>query len=318
MSGKTIAITGVSGYLGRVLVPILERDAAVERIIGIDSRPPAGDGGRKLEFHNLDVRDPGVADVLSDVDVLVHMAFILMRLPHDDVSEIDGVNIGGSQAVFRAAVRRGVRRLIFVSSVVAYGLHPDNPVPLTEDSPLRPNPGLYYSRAKAAVERYLDELEAEHPEVVVTRLRPCTVVGPNADPVQMASLVGPTAVAVRGFDPPYQLIHEEDVSRAVQLMIHQEAPGAYNVTSDDWLTLTQLAASRGAKVLTLPYAVARGMMWLLWRTGRSPFAPEWVDLSRYPIVAANDRLRGLGWQPEYSTEKALQVLVEVFGPRVEV
>jgi UDP-glucose 4-epimerase len=234
----------------------------------------------------------------------------MMHRPGDDEREIDEINIAGSRQVFEAAARQGVQKLIFTSSVVAYGLHPDNPIPLTEESPLRPNPGLYYSRAKAAVESYLDTFESEHPEIMVTRLRPCTVVGPRADPAQMAALTSSTATLVQGYDPPYQLLHEEDLARALYLTIRQDIPGIYNVTSDESRTLQQLARSRpGTRVVALPSWVVRGLMWLIWRLGRSPFAPAWIDLSRYPLVASNEKLKGLGWRPQYTTTEALEDLL---------
>lgn len=310
MGGRTIVITGVAGYLGRVLLPYLEQDPEVDRVVGIDRRPPENNiVGDKLVFHQLDIRDPGLEEALAGADVLVHLAFMLMRLPGDDKEEIDEINVGGTRAVCQAAARQGVRKLIFTSSVVAYGLHSDNPIPLTEESPLRPNPGLYYSRAKAAVEQYLDAFETEHPEMIVTRLRPCTVVGPQADPAQMTSLVSPTAVLVRGADPPYQLLHEDDLARALHLVIQRDAPGIYNVTGDEPCTLRELVQSRGGRVIALPYFVVRGLLGLMWRMGLSVFAPEWADLSRYPLVASNERLKGLGWVPRYTTAEAFAALL---------
>ncbi len=308
MSKKSIVVTGVSGYLGRVLLSYLEQDGEIDRVIGVDRRPvEASTPGSKLRFHQLDVRDPGLEDVLNGADTLVHLAFVLMRLPGDQ--DIEEMSVEGTRAVCEAAARQGVRKLVVTSSVVAYGLHPDNPVPLTEASPLRPNPGLYYGRAKRAMEGYLDVFEHAHPEMVVTRLRPCTVVGPGADPAQMASLVSPTAILVRGADPPYQLLHEDDLARALHLAIRRDAPGVYNVTSDEPRTLQELAQLRGARVVALPHFVVRSLMGLMWRMGRSPFAPEWTDLVRYPLVASNEKLKGLGWMPQYTTAEALLALL---------
>lgn len=311
MSGKIVAVTGLAGYVGRSLWPYLEQDPGIERVIGIDQRPWPGVRSDKLTFHQLDVRDGRLADALAGADVVVHLAFVLMRRPGSSAEECAALNIGGAQAVCQTAARQGARKLIFTSSVVAYGLHPDNPIPLTEDSPLRPNAGLYYSRAKAAIEGYLDGLAAEHPGLIVTRLRPCTVVGPRAAPSQMAMLVGPIALVAQGFDPPYQLLHEDDLARAIHLVIQQDAPGVYNVTSDEPQTLRQLAQLRGARVLALPYGVLRGLMGLLWRIGRSDFAPEWADLVRYPLVASNEKLKGLGWMPRAAptTAEAMRQLL---------
>lgn len=306
---KVIAITGISGYFGRVLLPLLEQDDTVERVIGIDCRPLSARLPEKVQLHLKDVRDPTVEKLLQGTDVLIHMAFVLMRPPGVRQKEIEERNIQDALAIFKAAARQGVRKIIFTSSVVAYGLHPDNPVPLTEESPLRPNAGLYYGRAKAAIEQYLDKFEKEHPEIVVTRLRPCTVVGPRADPAQMASLVNPTTILVRGANPLYQLVYEDDLARALYLAVQKDLPGAYNVAGDAPLTLRELAELRGGRIITLPYLVVRALMGAIWRIGRSPFAPEWTDLLRYPLVASNEKLKGLGWAPQYTTAGALTTLL---------
>ncbi len=310
VGGKSVVITGISGYFGQILLPLLEQDETVERVIGVDRRPlPPDLSTSKLRFYQTDVRGPEMEDLLRGADVVVHLAFTLMRLPGVKSEESVENDVSSARAVFEAAARQGVRKIVFTSSVVAYGLHPDNPVPLTEESPLRPNPGLYYSRAKAAVERYLDRFEQAHREIVVTRLRPCTVVGPHADPAQMASLVSSTTVLVQGVDPPYQLLYEEDMARALYFAIRQDLPGIYNVTSDEPRTLRELVALRRGRALFLPYFVVYALMWALWRIGRSPFAPEWTDLLRYPLVASNEKLKRAGWTPHYTTPAALQMLV---------
>lgn len=313
MNEKTIAVTGISGFFGRALLPYLEQDANIKRVIGIDRQPmdsQAAESGSKLRFHQLDIRDPNVEEALSGVDTLVHLAFILMRSPGDSEKEIDAINVGGTRAICEAAARQGVRKFIFTSSVVAYGLHADNPIPLTEQSPLRPNTDLYYSRNKAAVEGYLDAFSIEHPEMLITRLRPCTVVGSKADPDQMSRLTGSPTIMVQGADPPYQLLHEDDMARALHLVIERDAPGIYNATSDEPSTLRQMASSGpDGRIIELPYFLVRGLMWLMWQTGQSAFAPEWADLNRYSLVASNDKLKGLGWQPRYTTAQAYDELL---------
>lgn len=306
---KSIVVTGISGYFGRVLLPLLEQDGTIERVIGIDRRPPSTRLSEKVRFYLRDVQDTDAEKLLQGADVLVHLAFVLMRLPGVRSEDIEEQNVRDARVVFEAAAQQGVRKIVFTSSVVAYGLHPDNPIPLTEDSPLRPNEGLYYGRAKAAIERYLDQFEKEHPGIVVTRLRPCTVVGPRADPAQMASLVSPTAILVRGANPLYQLVHEDDVASALHLAIRKDLPGAYNVAGDHPLTLRELAEMRNGRVLVLPHFVVRALMGALWRMGRSPFAPEWTDLLRYPLVVSNEKLKREGWAPRYTTAEALRALL---------
>jgi nucleoside-diphosphate-sugar epimerase len=306
---QTVAVTGISGYFGRILLPVLEADDEIGTILGFDLLPPRTiPAGSKLVFHQRDIRDPGFFPLIEGSDTLIHLAFQVMRLPKEN--KLDETNIKAMRATCEAAARLGIKKLIVTSSVVAYGLHTDNPVPLTEESPLRPNYDLYYGMAKAGNESFLEDFTRKHPEMVITRLRPCTVVGPQADPRMMASLTANPTILVRGYNPPVQLVYEEDVAEAIALAVKKDLPGIYNVVGDEPCTLTQLVALRGGKSLTLPYFLVKAMMTILWRQGLSLFAPEWIELSRFSLVASNTKLKTAGWKPRYNTAEAAKLLFQ--------
>ena len=95
---------------------------------------PASFGLRKTEYRRGDVLDRDAVDALvADADVVVHLAFIIMG----GEEETRQVNLEGSRTVFEAAAASRARRLVYTSSVAAYGFHDDNPQPLTEDVPAR-------------------------------------------------------------------------------------------------------------------------------------------------------------------------------------
>jgi nucleoside-diphosphate-sugar epimerase len=316
MERKTIAVTGISGYFGRLLLPLLEADDGIESILGFDCRPlSAVQPGRKLVFHEMDIREAGFEPRLKGCDTLVHLAFQVMRLP--GMKQIDEVNIKAMRATCEAAARQGVKKLIFTSSVVAYGMHADNPTPLTEESSLRPNDDLYYGLAKAGNESFLDDYAQIHPGLTVTRLRPCTVIGPQAEPGMMTSLTTNPMVLVRGYNPPVQLVHEEDVASALHLAIQKDLPGVYNLVSDGPRTLTELIEMRKGRWIALPYFLVKAMMSILWRRGASLFAPEWIELSRFSLVASNARLKSAGWRPKYTTAEAFASLMASLGVPVQ-
>jgi len=311
MGVGTVVVTGISGFVGQVLLPYLEQEAQVERVIGIDLRPPPVVTG-KLTFHRLDIRDPGVDKLLIGADVLVHLAFIMLPSRRHPMAEVKRINVEGTRQLCHLAARQGVRKLVIISSAMAYGLHPDNPIPLTEDSPLRPNPDNHYSWAKGANERFLDTFQAEHPHLLVTRLRPSTIVGPHGPVGQMKPLVGDPAVVIRGADPPYQMLDEEDMARAVHLAISRDLPGVYNVAPDDAPTLRRLAGERGVRVRPLPYGLYRLMLALTWRLGLSAASEEWASLARYPLVLSNEKFKAQGWQPRSTTVQAYARLWDAF------
>ena len=174
-------ITGGSGYIGSRLVGRLVERSDIERIAICDIRPPRG-FQPKTEHRVLDVRDSArVREVIADErpDVLVHLAFVLNPI-HDEklMYEID---VGGTQAVLDAASEAGVGRVLVTSSTTAYGAFPDNPIPITEDWPVRGVPEFEYARDKAECDRLCQLWALQHPDREMTIVRPCIVFGPNVD-----------------------------------------------------------------------------------------------------------------------------------------
>ena len=130
-------ITGGSGYIGSRLVDLLERRDDTEKIVVCDVAPPKGYRPH-TEFERVDVRDrAAVRSVLDRVrpDVLVHLAFILN--PSHDEEFAYNVDVNGTHNVLEAASQAGTSQVLVTTSGVAYGAFPDNPVPLTEDDPVR-------------------------------------------------------------------------------------------------------------------------------------------------------------------------------------
>jgi len=174
----TVAVTGPTGEIGRAAVSALERAPEVGRIVGMARRPfdPGDHGWRKVEYREGDVLDPdAVADLVRSADVVVHLAFIIMGGP----DETHAINLEGSGNVFRAVRAARCPRLVYTSSVAAYGFHRHNPQPLTEDVPTRGTDSHSYSAQKAAVERVLADTMGRS-ETSVYVLRPCIVAGPDA------------------------------------------------------------------------------------------------------------------------------------------
>src|SRR6476661_6272703 len=156
----------------------LEGDPAVGVVRGMARRPfdPALEGWEKASYRRGDILDRGSLAALFDgADVAVHLAFAIFG----GREETRRINLEGSRNVFEVAIEAGVKRLVYASSVAAYGFHPENPQPLTEDVPPRGSASFYYSAQKAELEATLDELLAGT-EVDAYVFRSCIVAGPRA------------------------------------------------------------------------------------------------------------------------------------------
>ena len=185
-------------------------------------------------------------------------------------------------------------RVVLVSSAMAYGAWPSNPVPIDESLPLRPNPGHEVAARAAEAERLARRWEAGsvdgERELVV--LRPVPVVSPGAAPPAHLPLIDSSA--------PLQFLHPEDLESAVEVA-QSAPPGAYNVAPDGSVDAdTARALVRGVATPGLPKRVARLIAgW----TGRLS-APAGVSFSVFAWVVDNSRLRGLGWAPRHNSEEA--------------
>jgi len=294
-----VAVTGPTGELGRAFLRALQRDGQVTRVLGMARRPFDTGDLTKLEYRQGDVLDPEAVDALArDADVLVHLAFIIMG----GREETRTVNVTGSRNVFRAA-RKHVGRLIYTSSVAAYGFHSDNPQPLTEDVQPRGSERFYYSAQKAELEGVLRE---EFPDAYV--LRPCIVAGPDAQ--MLLRQLPPKPLLLPDPGTPFQLVHHDDVASALVAATKGEGtPGAYNLAGDGTITLSDLARATGRlafpipRILLAPAAIGANLPYV-------PTLAQWVNAGRTPVVMDTAKARHeLGWRPRYDTRETLDALV---------
>src|SRR3954454_4075886 len=155
----------------------LDRAGQVDRIVGMARRPfdPATNGWRKVEYRQGDVLDRASVERLCEgADVVVHLAFIIIA----GSGESEHINLEGSRNVFESAVAAGAQRLVYASSVAAYGF-PDLDRRIVEDDPAAGNDRMPYSKNKGEVEALLGEV-LDDAETDAYVFRPCIVAGPEA------------------------------------------------------------------------------------------------------------------------------------------
>ncbi len=325
----TVAVTGPTGAVGRSVIRALERDARVGRISGMARRPfePAFLRWRKIRYRCGDVCDRSAVDELvADADVVIHLAYAILG----SRGESARANLTGSRNVFEAAaVARRPGRLVFMSSVAAYGYYADNPVPLTEDVQARGSPEHYYSAHKAASEVLLAEVTAGS-GLDVYVLRPCIVVGPDTMPLvrslqldrvldrlpAVARQLGALLPALRPVLPDpgvlVQLVHHDDVGTATcAAAMGDGPPGAYNLAAAGEVTITELARTVGAYAVPVPHVLAVAASQLISALPWVPAEAEWVHAARQPMLMDTTRARQeLAWKPRYTAREALISMAE--------
>ncbi len=304
----TVAITGVGGLIGRRLVRELDEHPEVSRVVGLDVRTPPALHSPKLDLRVADIRDPGFAGFLEGVDVLVHLAFQMD--PIQDEALMRAINIDGTHNVFESAAAAGVAKVVYVSTGAVYGAHPDNDFPLTEDSPIRPNADFNYAEHKAELERWLADWVPAHPDLAVTILRPSIVAGPGVENFITRLMEMPRFTAVKGHKPPQQFAHIDDVASALAHAVEHDLPGAYNVTSEGWLSFDEVTAISDVKIAWVPEEVAISAAERMWKLGLGESPPGFVQMVMHPWVMSVDKLMATGWRPKRSNRDALAELIE--------
>lgn len=319
----TVAVTGPTGEIGQAVVAALERAPEVGQILGMARRPfdPASMGWKKVSYRRGDVLNRRrVATLVEEADVVVHLAFMIMG----GARESRRVNLNGSRNVFEAAVAAGVKRLVYASSVAAYGFHEENPQPLTEDVPARGTAEHYYSAQKAEVEELLaDTLHNSRTKAYV--FRPCIVAGPNA-PLLIDSLPytqisgrlpGPVLSLLDGVpilrpvlpDPgiPFQLVHHDDVAAAMRAgVLGRGKPGIYNLAGPGQLTVKQLAEALGWYSIPLPELAVDALAEVIGRLGFLPAQAQWIAAFREPVIMSTAKARQeLRWRPKHDAMETL-------------
>jgi UDP-glucose 4-epimerase len=307
-------VTGGSGYIGSRLIERLSQREDTERILICDIRAPRSHRPG-VEYQELDVSDkPRVAEVIERdrPDVLIHLAFLLN--PIHDQDRMYQVDVGGTQNVLEAAESAGVQQVLVTSSATAYGAFPDNPVPMTEEHPVRGVPDFEYARDKAECDRLCQLWALRNPERMMTIVRPCIVLGPNVDnyivrlwtdqPFQLDFGAGAT---------PMQFVHEDDLVDGLMLLIEGRHDGAYNIAGDGTMTIGECGDTIGAKRRKVPLKLAWKLGGVMWKLHQSETPPGNIHFALHPWVVSTEKLKSVGWHPQHTTRATFEIAMRARG-----
>lgn len=325
-SGITVAVTGATGEIGKPFVRALELTPEVGRVLAMARRPfdPAELGWNRTDYRQGDIRvRAAVDDLVAGVDVVVHLAFIVVKATTGSYR----INIEGSRNVFEATVAAGVPRLIYTSSVAAYGYH-EHEGRLIEGMPARGTERHAYSHQKAAVERVLDEaLTGSATDAYV--FRPCVVAGPEAPALleqlpylRLAHMLPPVALRALGRVPAlkpvlpdhgvaFQLVHHDDVAAAlVAGVLGRGHPGVYNLAGAGEVRWSDLADELDWYAVRIPRRAIDVSANVVARMPLLAVEAGWLEALRVPMLMDCTRARQqLGWQPAYDSRQTLHELV---------
>lgn len=308
---RVVLVTGVSRHLGVRLAAQLAADPGVERVLGVDTTPPAKADLVRLgrtEFVRADIRNPLIARVIAhaNVDSVVHAAVTATPRRAGGRTAMKELNVIGTMQLLAACQKsETVQRLVVKSATSVYGSGPRDPAVFAEDTATRSAPSSGFGKDAVEVEGFVRAFSRRRPDVHVTVLRLANVIGPTIDTPLTRYFALPVVPTEFGYDPRLQFVHEDDAVEVLRLATLDDHPGVFNVAGEGTLLLSQALRRAGRLSLAVPAPAVRAVVSLVRRTGLVDFSPEQVRFLSFGRVVDTTRLRTeFAYQPKYSTATA--------------
>lgn len=304
-----VVVTGAAGFIGSHLTQRLLADG--HDVVAVDRAAPGDDAAASGPVVRIDLAHAELDELFAGATAIVHLAG---SFPVDAVS-LDGASedLATASRVLEHASKAGVRHALVLSTAMVYGAWPNNPIPLTEDAPVRPNPDFAFAVERAQLEQRALAWRAAHSGVTLTVLRP-TVIVADGLPSRVARLLRQVGAIRTDEDPPAQYLHVDDLVGAIVVATVAEVDGVMNVAPDGWISPDALHALAWNRPRP---RVSRWVIELVaelrWRSGLASAPPGMVPYTVHPWVVSNDRMRAVGWQPHNTNEEAFVAAHEA-GP----
>lgn len=279
-----VLVTGASGFVGSAVARCLVEAGFSVRALVRGKSPRAHLAGLDLDFCEGELRDrKSLGRATAGMRYLFHVAADY-RLWARDPREIFAANVGGTRNLMEEAMRAGVERVVYTSSVATLGLRGDGAA-ADESVALREEQGIgAYKRSKIAAERLVENMIAERGLAAVI-VNPSTPIGPrDVRPTPTGRII---VEAAKGRIPAFvdtglNLVHVDDVASGHLAALRHGTIGERYILGGQNVSFSQMLADvadlvgrRRPRVrlpwwAPLPVALAAEAVANL--TGREPFA----------------------------------------------
>lgn len=275
---RQAAVTGASGFIGRVLCERLIARGVPVRALTRDADAPLAAGCERCVVGDIARPARPWAQSLRGADTVFHLAAIA-HAPNADPSRLRAVNVDATAAIAKAAFAQGAR-FVFLGSIKAHC--ETSPTPVDENSPLAPTEP--YGVSKRDAERALAHAAAGGAGQWIA-LRPPLVHGPGGG----ANFDRLARLALSGLPLPLASVHNRrsmvHVGNLANALVHAATlatlPDRGYVFSDspalsigEWLRLIARAAGRTPRLWPLPPVMLRTAAAAI---GRSQLAVQLLD-----------------------------------------
>ncbi len=297
-----VLITGASGFLGAAIANSARAAGYPIRVL-VRTSSPRTNIDRRDEVAVGDLRDrASVTAALRGVRYLIHAAADY-RLWAPSPDEILRNNVDGTRTLMEEALRAGIERIVYTSSVATLGLRAGAPADETSPLPAAKAIGAY-KKSKVLAERLVEEMvgHAGLPAVIVN---PSTPIGPrDVRPTPTGRIIVEAACGrMPAFvDTGLNLVHVDDAAAGHLAALHQGRIGERYILGGENVHLgamlsdiAQIVGRRPPR-LRLPiaavYPFALGAE--LWArcSGREPFATrDGLRMARHHMFFSDAKAR---------------------------
>ncbi|HEX2051897.1 MAG TPA: NAD-dependent epimerase/dehydratase family protein [Actinomycetota bacterium] len=306
-TGRRVLVTGASRYLGLRCAARLAADERVDALFGVDLTEPVAPVPR-MEFVRADIRSPLVARLLdaTGVDTIVHTN--VSSTTGAGRREMKETNVIGTMQLLAAAQHaEHVTRVVVKSSTAVYGAAPGDPSILTEDHAARHARLSGYAKDCADAEAYARDLARRRPDIAVAVLRTGSVAGPTVRTSMTQYLSLPVVPTALGYDPRLQLLHEDDAADALHTAATSDCRGAFNVSGDGVVYLSQAVRMLGRVPLPVARPAGTAAAQLVRALGIVEFPLDQLDVIVHGQVVDTRRARAaFGFAPAYTTAATIE------------
>jgi UDP-glucose 4-epimerase len=313
-----VVVFGATGNAGTSVLEALSAEREVTEIVGVARRTP-GRSYPRTTFAPADIASSELLPLVRGADAVIHLAWLIQ--PGRDEHVTRSTNVIGTERLLQAVVQAEVPALLYASSVGAYSPGPKDRE-VDESWPTEGIRSSFYSRHKAEVERMLDRLEREQPQLRVVRMRPALIFKREAateirrlfaGPLLPRRLLAPGLIPLVPDVPDlrFQAVHSLDVGEAFRrALVSPGASGAYNLAAEPPLGPAELAEVLRARAVKTPPRLPRALAVGTFALRLQPSEPGWLDMAlAVPLMSAARARVELGWEAARSSIDTLKELL---------
>lgn len=275
-----VLITGAAGALAQQVINHLSDS---HQVVAVDFRKETFHS-EDIPSYKLDYNKRVFEDLFKQYrfDSVIHLGRI--QSSEETIQRRYNANVLGTQKLLDLSHKYGVSHVTILSTFHVYGADAYNPALIDETAPLK---------AAELTQDLVDSVELEnlaniylwkYPDLNITILRPCNIVGPGVNNTISRLLSSKFAPCLLGFSPIMQFIHLDDMAIAIERAHRKRKRGVFNVAPSDWVAFQDALELAGCTTIPLPSIPPILPRMLAKVLNMKSFPAYLLNYYKYPVV----------------------------------